>query len=346
MAIDPKRATALQGSFNQLSQERQGAFYKDIRKIGDLAQAGEMGRVRQLLQDRRRDIGRLGGDTEDTDLLISAFDSGDMDQFNQLVGMADRVGIEEGFLAQRGGMSVMDQAKLETELAKAAKYRAEVDALKNPPPINPEFLKEERGVARESVKAFNKRGSEVLSSYGKVESILKGGNLNRMKIASAMTSMARLLSPGIVTNQDFQSLSNSASPIATLFDKLRGKGDEGATVADELQRYVDPTNPTLFDQEAFLQTARQVAGAEIPTLISGYKDAQSRAKRAGVSEQARKTYFGENSTLNALQKMLGNTKPVMTHPLLGEITQADLEETAKNKNMTVEQVLAELQKAQ
>lgn len=132
MAIDPKRATALQGSFNQLSQERQGAFYKDIRKVGDLAKAGEMGRVRQLLQDRRRDISRLGGDTEDTDLLISAFDSGDMDKFNQLVGMADRVGVEEGFLAGRetdvGGEGFAPQiSPVQTDPESGQKYIIKTD---------------------------------------------------------------------------------------------------------------------------------------------------------------------------------------------------------------------------
>lgn len=346
-AIDPKRAQAMRESFNDLSKERQGAFFQDIRSIKDYAQAGEMDKVRKLLTDRRGDIQRLRGDTSDTDMLIAALDSDEKERFNALVDIADRSGVERGFLSQRGGMSAMDQAKLETELAKAAKYRSEVNALKNPPPINPEFLKEERGVARDSVKAFNKRGNEVLASYGKIDNILSGdGKLNRMKVASAMTSMARLLSPGIVTNQDFENLSNSANPASVLIDLLRGKGKEGMNVADELQRYGDPTNPELFDKEAFLQTARQVSGAEIPTLIGGYQDAQNRAKRAGVGERARKTYFGENSTLDSLQKMLGKTSSVMSHPVLGEITQEQLEETAKNKNMTVEQVLAELQKAQ
>ncbi len=43
MAIDPKRATAMQGTFSQLSKERKTAFFQDMRKIKDLAQAGEMG---------------------------------------------------------------------------------------------------------------------------------------------------------------------------------------------------------------------------------------------------------------------------------------------------------------
>jgi len=342
MAIDPKRATAMQGTFSQLSKERKTAFFQDMRKIKDLAQAGEMGAAVKLLSDRHNDIKTLGGETDDTDLLIDTLNSGDMNKFNQLLDVADRAGVEEGFLASRGGMSLLDAAILETEQAKAAKYRAEVEKMKNPSPINPDFLKEERKVATDSVKTFNKRGGEVLSSFGKIDNILSGdGKLNRMKIASAMTSMARLLSPGIVTNQDFENLSNSANPASLLLDMLRGKGEEGVNIADELQRYGDPTNPDLFDKDAFLQTARQVAGAEIPTLIGGYEDAQKRARRAGVSDRARKTYFGENSTLTALKKMQSKAS-IIKHPVLGDISEDQIQEAMKNKNMTREQVLSEL----
>ena len=206
--------------------------------------------------------------------------------------------------------------------------------------VDAEFRKEERQVAKNSVVGFNKRASEIRSSFGKVENILSGGKLNRMKIASAMTSMARLLSPGIVTNQDFQNLSNSASPVAELLSKLTGKGEQGANVAENLQRFYDPTNPDLFDREAFLTTARNVAGAEIPALLDTFNDARDRAGRSGISEKALSTNFDQNTNFDFLTKMGENNKPVFKHPKLGDVTEGQIQETMKNKGMTREQVMA------
>lgn len=100
-AIAPERAANIQQSFSSLDKERQGAFFTDMRKIKDLVTAGEMGAAVQLLSDRHNDITRLGGDTSDTDMLINTLNSGDMGRFNALLDVADRAGVEGGFLAGR-----------------------------------------------------------------------------------------------------------------------------------------------------------------------------------------------------------------------------------------------------
>ena len=233
--------------------------------------------------------------------------------------------------------------KVMSDVAGKGKPKEMTSLEKEQQKVDFEFRKEERQVAKTAVVGFNKRASEIRSSYGKIESILDGGKLNRMKIASAMTSMARLLSPGIVTNKDFESLSNSATPVAELLSRITGKGEQGANVAENLQRFYDPTNPDLFDKKSFLDTARNVAGAEIPALIDSFNGARDRAGRAGVSEKALDTNFGQNKNFDYLTGMLEKNKPVLNHSKLGNVTEGQIQETMKNKGMTREQVLALLQ---
>lgn len=132
LALDPKRAAAMQGSFSALSNERKGAFFKDIRKIKEFAQAGEMGAAVKLLSDRHNDIKTLGGSTSDTDLLIDALNSGDINRFNSLLDIADRAGVEEGFLARRetdvGGEGFAPQiSPVQTDPESGQKYIIKTD---------------------------------------------------------------------------------------------------------------------------------------------------------------------------------------------------------------------------
>lgn len=311
-ALDPTGAAQTLASFQAIGEGRQKEFFQDARKARRMLESGDSEGFLNLVQTRLNKINAVGGDPSDTMNILSRYAQGDMQGVMQSLSNVEMMGVEAGMLAELKPTQLIDK----------------------------DFLKEERKVARDAVSTFNKRAGEIRSSFGKVESILTSGKLNRMKIASAMTSMARLLSPGIVTESDFRNLSNSTNPVATVINTLRGKGAEGESVVDELQKYVDPTNPDLFDRDAFLQTARNVAAAEAPALIDTLKDAEERGVTAGLSERAMAANFKNNKNLLALQKMVDANKPVMNHPTLGNITEEQIQKTMKNKNMTREQVLA------
>ncbi len=325
-----------QQRFLQLDQQRMGNMFSKGRIVNTLLKAGQIGEANSVLDDNIQLINQLNGDPSDSLEIKGMVGAGDIQGATDLLDSVEMAGVQSGFLKDMKP-SELSQINLE-------KARIELENLKRPPQIDPEFLKEERKVARDTVKDFNKRSSEIRSSYGKVESILSSGKLNRMKIASAMTSMARLLSPGIVTNQDFQNLSNSANPVAELLSKLTGKGEQGANVAENLQRFYDPTNPDLFDKKAFLSTARNVAGAEIPSLIQSFAMGQERAKTAGLSERAIETNFSGNKNLAELQGLLEASKPVIVHKVLGEVTEEQISKAMKEEGLTRDQVLAILEK--
>jgi hypothetical protein len=326
-AVDPSGAASLLKTWRELNDGRKEAFFKDAQTGKRLLEDGKFGEFESLAENRLKMINQFGGDPSDVTSVMNTYQSGDLDGTIAQLGQAVEAGILGEYLPDPSKGKPKEMTSLE-------KAQQKVDF---------EFRKEERQVAKTAVVGFNKRASEIRSSYGKIESILDGGKLNRMKIASAMTSMARLLSPGIVTNKDFESLSNSATPVAELLSRITGKGEQGANVAENLQRFYDPTNPDLFDKKSFLDTARNVAGAEIPALIDSFNGARDRAGRAGVSEKALDTNFGQNKNFDYLTGMLEKNKPVLNHSKLGNVTEGQIQETMKNKGMTREQVLALLQ---
>ena len=336
MALDPDRARKSMATFEALDKSRKTALYEDMVMARTLLSRGDIAGALNIFEDRIDALGGPGEGTQDSQYYVDSIRSGNLEKT-----MADlSSGIEGAQALGLGGETLNNELKRAQIASLKAKSVAQTPLQKAQEKVASEFRKEERQVARTTVTNFNKRATEIRSSFGKVESILNSGKLSRMKIASAMTSMARLLSPGIVTEQDFQNLSNAANPIAEALSIITGKGAEGAKVAENLQRFYDPTNPDLFDKKGFLDTARNVAGAEIPALMDTFNDARDRAGRAGVSEKALNTNFGQNKNFDFLSNMLEQNKPVMNHPTLGSVTEGQIQETMKNKGMTREQVIA------
>jgi hypothetical protein len=324
-------------TFEALDKSRKTALYEDMVMARTLISRGDAAGALNIFEDRIDALGGPSEGTNDSQYYVDSIRSGNLEKT-----MADlSSGIEGAQALGIGGETLDNELKrAQIDNLKAPKAVAQTPLEKAQQKAEDEFRKEERASASDSVKNFNKRSSEIRSSFGKIESILSGDKLNRMQIASAMTSMARLLSPGIVTNQDFTNLSNAANPVAEVLSIITGKGEQGAKIAENLQRFYDPTNPDLFDKKAFLKTARDVSGAEIPSLIDIFNDAQNRATVAGISQKAIDTNFGQNTNLDFLKQMIEKNKPVMNHPTLGDITEGQIQETMNNKGMTREQVIA------
>jgi len=169
--------------------------------------------------------------------------------------------------------------------------------------IDKDFLKEERQAASATTKALRKRGSVISSSIGKIESLIpqiKEGS--RAAAGGAIMSLARLISPGVVTDADFQAMSGAADPVATLMARLTEKGDSGKPLLEALQAAYDPTNPDLIDADAILNIARSVVGAEVPSILQEYKESDSRARRSGMNKRQYNTIFGDSESITGLSR--------------------------------------------
>ena len=176
-----------------------------------------------------------------------------------------------------------------------------------PDEISIEFAKEQRKVAQDSVKDIDKRAGEIRSSIGKVEGLeSQMRNKNRQAIAAGIMNVARLISPGVVTDTDFQNLSGAQNPLALAFDIISGRNPD---VAKQLGRYVDPTNPETFDVDGLMSVATSVAASEAPVIMDQFAQARSQAERAGLRPNAIDAIFGDKPNIEAIMSIKPREAP-------------------------------------
>ena len=174
--------------------------------------------------------------------------------------------------------------------------------------IDKDFLKEERQIASSTNTALRKRASVISSSIGKIESLIPQiKNGSRAAAGGAIMSLARLISPGVVTDADFQAMSGAADPVATLMARLTEKGDTGKPLLEALQAAYDPTNPDLINADAILNIAKSVVGAEVPSILQEYKESDSRARRSGMDQRQYNTIFGDSESITGLSRYVSQS---------------------------------------
>jgi len=176
-------------------------------------------------------------------------------------------------------------------LQKAAALQQAQKKAESQAKLDEEFRKEERKIANESVKGLKKRASEINQAFGKVENLIteiknskakKDGKAGRATVAATVMNVARLISPGVVTDKDFKSLSGAADPLALAFSTIAGRDEN---VAQQLQRFVDPTNPELVNEDELLNIARAATASEAPSLMNQLQGAKDRAITAGFDPE-------------------------------------------------------------
>lgn len=167
--------------------------------------------------------------------------------------------------------------------------------------LDPEFAKEERKYASQVVNDVNKKAGDLRSAYGKVEGLrdqAMGGS--RQARAGMIINVARLLSPGIVTDKDFQALTGGADPIQTTMAYI---ADKNADVGNMLASYVDPLGQS-FDGDALLGVARSALLPEAQSLFDRYSDAETRAQTAKMKAGEYDTMFSGRKNLDELNSLL------------------------------------------
>ncbi len=172
-------------------------------------------------------------------------------------------------------------------------------------PADPEFIKEERKYATQTVNSLKKRAADINKAYGKIESLvpqIKKGS--RQATAAGIMSLARLISPGVVTDADFRNLTGAIDPISTALSIISGKGDTGASIVDSLQQFRDPTNPDLFDADKLLDVAKSVTAAEVPTILDELEGAKGRAGRSGMKTRQYETIFTGLKSIEDLSRFM------------------------------------------
>lgn len=123
-------------------------------------------------------------------------------------------------------------------------------------------------------------------------------------------NVARLISPGVVTDRDAAQLSGAQDPMAYVMNLISGKSPDTAA----LLRNYDPFGPN-FDVDGLVNVAKSVTTAEVPALLDQYSQANDRAIRSGMKQRQYRTIFGDNKNRDFLSDLLDKApteQPVKT----------------------------------
>ena len=161
---------------------------------------------------------------------------------------------------------------------------------------NVEFLKEERKTASQDVRSFNKSAKEMRTNYGQLQGLAAQAKTGGRGARNAMVvTLARLISPGIVTETEAASLSGGQNTMQAVISGLSGKGVD----TDALLRNIDPYGDS-FDSDALLRVGESVVASGRKPLLDMYEGSRNRATRANMSQRAFETNFGSNPNFEFL----------------------------------------------
>ncbi len=176
---------------------------------------------------------------------------------------------------------------------------------------NKGFFTEERKIASQDVRAFNKQANEMRSSYGKLKGLANQAKSGDRGARNAMVvSLARLISPGIVTETEAAALGGGQNTMQAVISGLTGKGVD----TDAILRQIDPYGDS-FDSDALLKVGESVVASSRQPLIDMYEGSRSRAERAGIGDKAFRTNFGANANYDFLTRFLASNNIGAGNPI-------------------------------
>ncbi len=168
------------------------------------------------------------------------------------------------------------------------------------PSISPEERSSALNNVRGNLENINKSVSAVVDSYSKIESLeteMRRGNRGARN--AAIMNLARLISPGVVTNQDVAGLSGADTSIGAIFSFLGGKGVD----TTQLMRIADPLGES-FDVDGLLSIAGSITSAGVPSLLAQFDDQAKIADIYGASDTFKKAYLGDSKLRQQLNNIM------------------------------------------
>jgi hypothetical protein len=168
------------------------------------------------------------------------------------------------------------------------------------PSISPEERSSALNNVRGNLENINKSVSAVVDSYSKIEGLeteMRRGNRGARN--AAIMNLARLISPGVVTNQDVAGLSGADTSIGAIFSFLGGKGVD----TTQLMRIADPLGES-FDVDGLLSIAGSITSAGVPSLLAQFDDQTKIADIYGASDAFKKAYLGDSKLRQQLNDIM------------------------------------------
>ena len=298
-----ERAQMLQNE--DLAEKRKATLFKDAMMIRSNPQMAE-----SILTDRKAQLQRLIDmnipvDTRHTDQMLALYQSGDMNAFNKLLDNMVQAGISTGVLAAPAAPTAYDPGQM---------IRMPDGTFKAVPTpegfVDPKELEQERGrISGEAIK-IRALSRDALDGYNKLDSLAEAvrnaqkqgatdqeRRAGRTALGTIQTLMARMASPGVVTEQDFRTQAGAASLQSEIINKLTSLGQSDANLAAIMASF-DPTNPESVDVDLIIDQARSLTKGTATGLLNDFAGLRSIADTYNFSPQFKQSYFGGQSARN------------------------------------------------
>lgn len=291
-------------------QKIMGATIQDALELRKALEVNDTSTAMSLLDDRVSLLKNMGEDPSDTIALQNELMNGNakgvMGEVDQFISGAKRMGYLKPTPVDTKNIyqgQLLTQDPITGELISKP-------VNPNEDYIDPELKSMALRKSAENVIRLNAGVDEVTTSFNKVvglEKEMRAGN--RGAINAGIMNVARLISPGVVTDRDAQQLSGADTPIGLIYNTLQGKGVD----MDALLRVYDPSNPETFDVDALMATAKNVTAAAIPSILSGYEDEKQAAIQFQAPNAYMRAYFDPESrrmkSMLEIQKLVQGANP-------------------------------------
>jgi len=260
---------------------------QDAVRIRGLLGAGNVNQAIELLRDRAQLENRIGASSDATQNLMQMLMSDPTSAIPSLdsaINSAYQIGL------------IQLPALSESEKLRMQGMQADWNAARNS--------------IVDTMEGNNKLAADAVTGFNKLESlagfITKAQDPNatdmqkrsgRQAAATILTIMARMASPGVVTDRDFANQAGGQSLQAGVIDYIRNLGQSDPQVASLLASF-DPTNPELLDVDALVDQARGLITGQAPSILSTYASQKQRAQAYNPSENFMSAEFGASSARN------------------------------------------------
>ena len=309
-----ERAQMLQNE--DLAEKRRMTLFKDAAMMrANPEMAGS------ILQDRLAQIQRFNDmgvpvDPKHTQEMMQLYQSGDMNAFSGYLDNVIRSGQSIGAIAQPAAPTI---GKYGDVIINKDGTQTVIGMQEGQEFIDPETKSMMLRKIAEQAQGLNKGIDEVTTAFNKVvglEKEMRAGN--RGAINAGIMNVARLISPGVVTDRDAAQLSGANTSIGLMYEFLQGQGVD----MEALLKVYDPSNPETFNVDALMATAKNVTAAAIPSIMSGYSDLESTATNFQAPSAMMRSFFDPESkrmkSLKEIQDLVSGNQESSAAPMSQE----------------------------
>ena len=156
-----------------------------------------------------------------------------------------------------------------------------------------------RSLSRDALDGYQKLdGLAAAVRYsqrdGATENDVRAG---RVALGTIQTLMARMASPGVVTEQDFRTQAGAQDISSAVMNKLASLGESDINIASIMASF-DASNPLSVDVDQIIQQAKSLTSGTTTGLLNDYAGLKRTAINYQMSQPFMNSYFGRDSALN------------------------------------------------